>query len=58
MILLATDDRLFITGISMNDKSFIHKTCADGIALCAYALQIGKQKFEINPEEIIFKLFD
>jgi len=44
--------------ISMNDKSFTHKTCADGIALCAYALQIGKQKFEINPEESIFKLFD
>ena len=31
---------------------------SNGIALCAYSLQIGKQKFEIDPEDSIFKLFD
>jgi len=42
----------------------IHKICgtvtndSNGIALCAYSLQIGKQKFEINPEASIFKLFE
>lgn len=30
----------------------------DGIALCAYSLQIGKQKFEIEPEGSIFKMFN
>lgn len=30
----------------------------NGIALCAYALQIEKQKFQVEPEERIFKLFD
>ena len=42
----------------------IHKICgtvtndSNGIALCAYSLQIGNQKFEINPEASIFKLFE
>ena len=42
----------------------IHKICgtvtndSNGIALCAYSLQIGKQNFEINPEASIFKLFE
>jgi len=30
----------------------------NGIALCAYSLQIGKQKFEIGLDESIFKLFE
>jgi len=31
---------------------------SNGIALCAYSLQIGKQKFEIESEGRIFKLFE
>ena len=36
----------------------ILNTSKDGIALCAYSLQIGKRLFEIEPEERIFKLFE
>jgi len=31
---------------------------SNGIGLFAYSLQIGKQKFEIKPEDSIFKLFE
>lgn len=41
---------------SNSDNASINNS--NGIALCAYSLQIGKDKFEIEPEGSIFKLFE
>lgn len=40
------------------DADNIRMNNYEGIALCAYSLQIGKQKFEIEPEGSIFKMFN
>ena len=41
-----------------SNASTVSNSGSNGIALCAYSLQIGKQKFEIEPEGDIFKLFE
>lgn len=49
---------LALIGDNKYAKSDMGGYNSKGIALCAYALHIGKQSFEIVPDDPVFKLFD
>ena len=44
-------------GLKNHPINEIANAAKDGIALCAYSMQIGKRLFEVEPKDLIFKLF-